>query len=598
MFKKISSELMTVLISVTVLVVLITSIVFTLLFSDYAISEKESTLRTMAENISTLVAMDEASTSSYQQKSISDYNLFAKEVLSSRVWIINSDGVVDRLHNSADTPYNAKELPSEYYACYTRSLSGEDFVTSDFSGYFGEKTISIFVPIKSLSNEGEFCGVVAVHCPMSSITATYTSTLMFLIVAIIVAAIIAVIISSILARFVSRPLIEMRNLAQKMAEGDYTVRASDNGKDEIGDLARSFNYLSETLESTVGELEVEKNKLNDLIQNMSEGLASFTPDGKMTRYNAVWMSLCPGNIMENEDFADALRDVFETGKSCTVAIDLADVIKFIMSPILNERHDRIDAVVVIASDITKEVRLEKTRREFVSNVSHEFRTPLTIIKGNAELLLDGAVTDPEMLTQVYERIESETEALEKLVKDLLDVSRMKAGKIKLDCTAVDLSAMALDITAKMRVITDKKKIDLVCRESKDLPPVWGDVDRLRQLIIIFIDNAVKFTPEGGTITVSTSQVDNCACLSVKDTGKGIPKEDIPFIFERFYKVDKARGGSSQGTGLGLSIASNIVELHGGGITVESDVGKGTTFNIMLPFADGKKKEDKENKDGK
>ena len=128
---------MTVLISVTVLVVLITSIVFTLLFSDYAISEKESTLRTMAENISTLVAMDEASTSSYQQKSISDYNLFAKEVLSSRVWIINSDGVFDRLHNSADTPYNAKELPSEYYACYTRSLSGEDFVTSEFSGYFG-----------------------------------------------------------------------------------------------------------------------------------------------------------------------------------------------------------------------------------------------------------------------------------------------------------------------------------------------------------------------------------------------------------------------------------------------------------------------------
>ena len=110
------------------------------------------------------------------------------------------------------------------------------------------------------------------------------------------------------------------------------------------------------------------------------------------------------------------------------------------------------------------------------------------------------------------------------------------------------------------------------------------------MFIIFIDNAIKFTPEGGTITVSTSQVDNCACLSVKDTGKGIAKEDIPFIFERFYKVDKARGGSAQGTGLGLSIASSIVELHGGGITVESDLGKGTTFNIMLPFADKNKEE--------
>lgn len=581
---------MTVLISVTVLVVLITSIVFTLLFSDYAIKEKEDTLKTMAENISELVARDEASTSSYNLKSISDYNLFAKEVLSSQVWIVNDDGVFDRLHNSADTPYNAKELSSEYYACYTRALSGESFVTTEFSGYFGEKTISVFVPIEVLSSENEYCGVVAVHCPMSNIAATYNSALTFLVVAIVVAAIIAVIISSLLARFVSKPLIEMRNLAQKMAEGDYTVRASDGGKDEIGDLSRSLNYLSETLESTVGELEVEKNKLNDLLQNMSEGLASFTPDGKITRYNSVWVSLCPANIMENEDFSDAIHDVFESGESCTVAIELADVIKFIMSPICNEKHDRIDAVVVIASDITKEVRLEKTRREFVSNVSHEFRTPLTIIKGNAELLLDGAVTDPEMLTQIYERIESETVALEKLVKDLLDVSRMKAGKIKLDCTEVDLSGMAADITSKMRVITDKKNISLVCNASRELRPVWGDVDRIRQLFIIFIDNAIKFTPEGGTITVSTSQVDNCACLSVKDTGKGIAKEDIPFIFERFYKVDKARGGSAQGTGLGLSIASSIVELHGGGITVESDLGKGTTFNIMLPFADKNKEE--------
>ena len=163
MFKKISSELMTVLISVTVLVVLITSIVFTLLFSEYAIKEKEDTLKTMAENISELVARDEASTSSYNLKSISDYNLFAKEVLSSQVWIVNDDGVFDRLHNSADTPYNAKELSSEYYACYTRALSGESFVTTEFSGYFGEKTISVFVPIEVLSSENEYCGVVAVH---------------------------------------------------------------------------------------------------------------------------------------------------------------------------------------------------------------------------------------------------------------------------------------------------------------------------------------------------------------------------------------------------------------------------------------------------
>lgn len=586
MSKKLSSELMTVFISMTVLVVLITSIVFTFLFADYALSEKETTLSTVADNLSELVAENEASTYPYNAKSISDYNLFCEKVLDSQVWIVDVNGVFDRINNSGDSiPYNAKELDTAYYEFIKRGLEGEPFKTQGFSGYFGEKTISIVEPIKSLTanpdtGEQTVIGIVAVHCPMASIAKTYNSALTFLIAAVIVAAISAVIVAFILSRYISKPITQMCSQAERMAEGDYSVRIEETSKNEIGKLSKTLNYLAETLAKTIGELKTERDKLGDLFNNVAEGIASFDQNKKPIKFNTAWLRLCPQNFLEYEDVTETLDEVLKEGETLSITIECADILKITASPIKEGKV--ITGVVLVAADITEAVRLEKTRREFVSNVSHEFRTPLTIIKGNTELLLDGAVTEPDAIMNIYERIESETIALENLVKDLLDVSRMKAGKIKLDCQGVDISEMAESISANMKIITDKKGINLVCH-TKPLRNVWGDFDRLRQLFIIFIDNAIKFTPEGGTITVETSQVDNMACISISDTGKGIRKEDIPFIFERFYKVDKSRGGSSAGTGLGLSIASNIIELHGGGIVVESDLGKGTKFNIMLPF---------------
>ena len=223
------------------------------------------------------------------------------------------------------------------------------------------------------------------------------------------------------------------------------------------------------------------------------------------------------------------------------------------------------------------------RNEFVANVSHEFRTPLTIIRASTEALLDGVVTDEESRMDCYEKIETETTALERLVKDLLDTSKLRAGKMPMHLEEMEAEPLIEKIVENMRMIAEEKNIHINYTPTV-LPPLMADYDRLRQLLIIFLDNAIKFTPESGTITVSAYAKDNMAYLCVTDTGVGMSEEDIPYIFERFYKVDKARGGSKTGTGLGLAIAWQIAELHGGTIFVESKLGKGTTFKTLIPLA--------------
>ena len=284
-----------------------------------------------------------------------------------------------------------------------------------------------------------------------------------------------------------------------------------------------------------------------------------------------------------------MLEVMEDGKAQNVTIEVKNkILSFSITQI--KSLEKVDGVIAVVSDITERERLEQTRREFVSNVSHEFRTPLTIIRGAVELLMDDVLDSEEAKKQCYQKIDTESAALTNLVRDLLDTSRMKSGKIKIEPREVDLDALAKTITDNMQMIAANKKIK-INYEPVTIPPVWGDEARLRQLMIIFIDNAIKFTPEKGTITVSIYAKNKKAYLCVKDTGCGIPKEDQPYIFERFYKVDKARGGSETGTGLGLAIAWQIAKLHKGTILIESEPGHGTTFKTVLPLAD--KEEDEE-----
>ncbi len=620
MLKSISSKLITLFICVTSLVFLITSIMFMYLFSSYAYNEKEELLVNSASSIADFAA-DQLKATDGDDFSF-DLRYFADSVLDASVWICDGNGFF-RTDLGSSGPQTADQLTDEEYVIIMNAMStGDVKVTEEFSDTFGEDFLSACAPIlisveelnalnsaaeedggvgetgsDILDNEGPFSqritvdgkeyvtkGLVIIHSPLTDINDYYIKAQIFLLIALIVGIAVAAAVAIAFSLRFTRPIKTMRKAASRIAAGDYDVRVQLEDKSELSELAYGLNHLASTTGSTVTKLKNETLKLSNIINNVTDGLAAYDTSLRLMTYNAALLKICKEDYFQRPEIKDALIQVMKDGQVRTVILEEQnDILRFTFTQI--KTNDVVEGAVVIVSDISQSEKLERLRREFVANVSHEFRTPLTIIQGSVEVLLDGAVTEPEEVQRFHERIATEASALERLVRDLLDTSRFKAGKIKLKPTRVNGVELLTSLTDSLVPVAKEKGIHLVYEHS-ELPDFWADYDRLRQLIIIFIDNAIKFTSEGGYITVSTYQKDNMGYICFKDTGVGINPEEIPFIFERFYKVDKARGGSETGTGLGLSIAGQIVQLHGGKINVESDVGKGTTFKVMLPLYDG------------
>ena len=315
------------------------------------------------------------------------------------------------------------------------------------------------------------------------------------------------------------------------------------------------------------------------IDSISIGIALFDINANLIKCNSSFRKLCDDQF-ENSQVRDLTQSVIQTGVTKALIFQGSDTLKLEVSRV--ENNGFIEGCIVTVQNITEQENLEKKRNDFMSNLSHEFRTPLSIIKGSAELLADDALDTKEDKHRYYEKILTEAAALERLVRDLLDQSKLKAGKIELDIQPLNADELIEDIVGKMKLIAGNKSIDLEFTSS-GVPDIAGDYDRLRQIIIIFIDNAIKFTPEGGNITVSTRYDENYVYMAFKDTGTGIAEKDIPFVFERFYKVDKSKKYAETGSGLGLSIAWQIAKLHKGTIKVDSILGEGTTFTAIIPI---------------
>jgi two-component system sensor histidine kinase ResE len=237
--------------------------------------------------------------------------------------------------------------------------------------------------------------------------------------------------------------------------------------------------------------------------------------------------------------------------------------------------------VALVRDISESSRLEQLRKDFVANVSHEFRTPLTVIKGSLEALVDGTVDTPENMSHFHNRMLSEVKSLERLVGDLLELSRLQSGKISINKERVHMPNLLLDTIRSLQTVADKKEIQINYIGPESAPAVIGDYDRLRQLFVIFLDNAVKYSPFNTTIAVNLFQKDILE-ITIADQGYGIPKEELPYVWDRFYKSDKSR--TSTGTGLGLAIAKHLVQLHNGDVSIQSDIGIGTTVTVKLPIS--------------
>ena len=586
MFKSLSSKVIAVFISVTVLVVLITSAVFMSLFFRYANNEKSDALLSCANGIANFISSENSlEEPELKAKNFPDYASLVSSVVNANLWICKADGFFIPL-KYASWPVSTSQLTKKERDIIEECLEGKQSVSTEFSSNFGEKTMTVAVPIYAKDTYGtdnpQIIGVVLMHSPLKYIYETFSASAGILALTFVVSVILTVVFAVLLGIHLTKPIKEMCGAATQLANGDFSIRVRTKDKTELQDLAHSLNHLAHNLGGTFTRLNNEKDKIANIIENVSDGLASFDTNMHLQSYNTALLQLCSQNQLEDPAVTEMIMRVMQTGQKETVVLNGKDILKFTATRIQN--NDITEGVVVIVRDISQSERLEQLRTDFVANVSHEFRTPLTVIKGSAEALIDGAAETEEEKQAYYSRIETETLALERLVRDLLDTSKYKAGHIVMEIKPVDAITLIKDITDKLRPVAEEKGISVEF-EPHEMEFVLADYDRLRQMIIIFIDNAVKFTPQGGKITVTAEERDDgYAYLTVKDTGVGIAEEDIPFIFDRFYKADKARGGSETGSGLGLSIAWELAELMKGTILVESELGKGASFTVVIPLA--------------
>lgn len=387
-----------------------------------------------------------------------------------------------------------------------------------------------------------------------------------------------------------RPITRMRTVALTMAGGDLTARAEDGSNDEYGELGRALNYLSSELGSTISSLQMERNRLQSLINGLSEGIIAVDAKGATTLINPAVYGLL--NLQSTDDNVRAAApDVFamfdqalSSAQAVKKTVWQGDVALHIsVSPLLLQSGD-VTGCVGIVSDVTSAERLEQTRRDYVANVSHELRTPLTAMRALIEPLRDGLVKTEEQRQQIYDVVLRETMRLSRLVNDMLELSRLQSGTASLSRSVFAPLPLFNLIHETYSAYAEDYQQTFVYDVPEDLPSVWGNPDRTQQVLIVLLDNAFKYTPEGGVVTLSACAEGDVVRVRVRDTGVGIPAADLPHVFDRFYKVDKSH--HSKGTGLGLAIAYEIMKHLGEEMSVTSEPGQGSCFTFTLHIAQG------------
>lgn len=451
-----------------------------------------------------------------------------------------------------------------------------------------------YVAISVTSGDNVLC-IVRLAIPLSQVEESIRVIRKFIINASILAILMAFVLSVVLARNIGTPLRNMADAALEMARGDFRRRIRTKNADELGQLADAFNHMAVELEQSIGELSERKDRMETILSGMADGVIATDSSGKIFLVNRAASEMF--DISEEDargkyvleairghDLAKSLQSA-RNNQSNTCEIELREPrplsLRVHSAPIIEAGKGNVSGAVAVLQDVTDLRRLERMRTEFVSNVSHELRTPVTSIKGFVDTLLDGALEDKRTLYRFLQIISRETDRLAQIISDLLELSRLESKGTQVKKKPVVLSDVA---NQALSIIEDKakaKNIRININIEPDSPQVAADEALIIQVFVNLLDNAVKFTPEGGHVQVTSSNEGDITRVDVSDTGIGIVPEYLPRVFERFYRVDKARSRQLGGTGLGLSIVKHIIERHGGTVSVSSTPGKGSTFSFTL-----------------
>mgnify|MGYP003191357253 CR=1 FL=1 len=411
---------------------------------------------------------------------------------------------------------------------------------------------------------GEILAIICVRADATDIYDNVFSVMKTITLAAMIAMGIAAVFSAIFARMITVPIKQLTKSSKQLAAGSFS-RIPIYSEDEIGQLTQSFNYMAAELSKTMTAISSEKSKLEKILENMADGVMAFNRQGVLIHANSVCYEML-GNTKNEEGIMMALEDKFYN---------------LHFAPYMNARGES-EGVVVVMQDVTTQQKLDQMRKEFVANVSHELRTPLTTVKSYTETLIDGAIDDREIAMQFLSVMEKEADRMTTLVQDLLELSRIDNKQMQLDMRPLDLKEIVKETIEAQKIHIEKKGHRIIYEADEEMIyNMIGDSARIRQILHNILSNAIKYSIDPGTIHVKLYKNPNIITLQVKDTGIGIAKPDLERIFERFFRVDKARSRSQGGTGLGLSIVKEMVELHDGKISITSKPGKGTTVTVQF-----------------
>ncbi|WP_409289036.1 ATP-binding protein [Peribacillus sp. SCS-37] len=435
-------------------------------------------------------------------------------------------------------------------------------------------------------------GAVFLYQSLEAMEATVHSTTKFIWLAAGIAAVLTTIFAFFLSTRITAPLRKMREAAFEVARGKFDTKVPILSHDEIGELATAFNQMGKQLKFNLNALSQEKESLASILSSMADGVITFNRDGTILitnppaeRFLQYWYNEKGFNQENHEGVPSVLMKLFE--QSVELEAEQVGEISvqrhswvLVVSPLYNNKSIR--GAVAVLRDMTEERRLDKLRKDFIANVSHELRTPIAMLQGYSEAIIDdiGSEEDKKEMAQI---IYEESLRMGRLVNDLLDLARMESGHMSLRKEDIEIAPYLKRVVYKFQGLAKEKNISVSMDINEPDNEYYFDPDKIEQVLTNLIDNAIRHTPEGGNVNILQAEDEQLGLIiKVQDSGSGIPKEDLPFVFERFYKADKARTRGRSGTGLGLAIAQNIITAHDGSITAQSQLDKGTTFTINIP----------------
>ncbi|ENI0825923.1 cell wall metabolism sensor histidine kinase WalK [Listeria innocua] len=470
--------------------------------------------------------------------------------------------------------------------------TSEDKIYKDESN----KNNRVWVNVSSIKNKGQVIGAIYLVADIESVYKQVDDITNIFITGTLIAMIITAVLGILLSRTITKPIIEMKRQAYAMARGNYSRKVKVYGVDEIGELADSFNTLTKRVQEAQAMTEGERRKLSSVLAYMTDGVIATDRRGKVILINTpaekmlrVKHESANGrSIIDVLDIGDTYQfeDLMEVDGSLTMdrsTLDKPYVLRANFSVIQRETGFN-NGVIAVLHDITDQEKVDQERRDFVSNVSHELRTPLTSMHSYLEALSDGAWEDKEIAPRFLEVTQNETERMIRLVNDLLKLSRMDGGREQLEKSFVNFTDFFNHIIDRFEMM--KKETIMFKRHIPKEPVIIEiDEDKVMQVLDNIISNANKYSPDGGRISFYLKKFEDEIEVSIADEGLGVPDEDLANVFDRFFRVDKARSREMGGTGLGLAIAREVIEAHGGRIWAERNKSKGTIIKFTLPYSD-------------